>query len=135
MNSGLLPHPLRSCVTEQGFGSSRSALIQCLDMTRLPHVLLDTSAAVPFVVASHDAHKSTWRALHERRLGLAGHAWIETISVRRSPRSYRRPPPIAAHQSRPPSSRYRSGIQRSGRTSRVDRAPEVVGYGAPTGIF
>jgi hypothetical protein len=31
---------------------------------RRPEVLLDTSAAVAFVVADHDAHLSTWNALH-----------------------------------------------------------------------
>lgn len=43
--------------------------------------LLDTSAAVPFVVADHSAHRRTWDALSERRLGMAGHAWFETFSV------------------------------------------------------
>ncbi len=43
--------------------------------------LLDTSAAVAFVVADHSAHESTWRTLSHRSLGLAGHAWFETFSV------------------------------------------------------
>ena len=49
--------------------------------TRRPDVLVDTSAAVPFLVADHDAHATTWEALHARELGLAGHAWFETFSV------------------------------------------------------
>jgi predicted nucleic acid-binding protein len=48
---------------------------------RRPDVLLDTSAAVPLVVADHEAHTTTWHALHARELGLAGHAWFETFSV------------------------------------------------------
>ena len=53
--------------------------------------LVDTSAAVAFVVADHSAHVATWEALAERRLGLAGHAWFETFSVlTRLPGSIRR---------------------------------------------
>lgn len=44
-------------------------------------VLLDTSAAVPFVVADHEHHDETFLALADRRLGLAGHAAFETFSV------------------------------------------------------
>lgn len=43
--------------------------------------LLDTSAAVPFLVADHKHHDATFTALAERRLGLAGHAAFETFSV------------------------------------------------------
>lgn len=50
-------------------------------MPRKPDALVDTSAAVPLLVADHDAHEDTWRALHARELGLAGHAWFETFSV------------------------------------------------------
>ena len=50
-------------------------------MPRGPDSLVDTSAAVPLLVADHDAHGSTWEALHDRELGLAGHAWFETFSV------------------------------------------------------
>lgn len=50
-------------------------------MPRRPDILLDTSAAVPLVVADHDAHATTWQALNARELGLAGHAWFETFSV------------------------------------------------------
>ena len=44
-------------------------------------VLLDTSAAVAFVVADHEHHGATYAALADRRLGLAGHAAFETFSV------------------------------------------------------
>jgi predicted nucleic acid-binding protein len=50
-------------------------------MADQPITLLDTSAAIPFVVADHSAHHDTWDALSERRLGMAGHAWFETFSV------------------------------------------------------
>lgn len=43
--------------------------------------LVDTSAAVALLVADHEAHETTWAALHDRDLGLAGHAWFETYSV------------------------------------------------------
>ena len=44
-------------------------------------LLLDTSAAVPFLVTSHVEHASTFGALSGRRLGLSGHAAFETFSV------------------------------------------------------
>jgi predicted nucleic acid-binding protein len=44
-------------------------------------VLLDTSAALPFLLRGHAAHPSTHAALDGHRLGLAGHAAIETYSV------------------------------------------------------
>lgn len=44
-------------------------------------LLLDTSAAVPFLLRSHEAHGSTFAALSGRRLGLSGHAAFETYSV------------------------------------------------------
>lgn len=43
--------------------------------------LLDTSAAVAFLVGDHDAHDVTFEALADRQLGLAGHAAFETFSV------------------------------------------------------
>jgi len=53
--------------------------------------LVDTSAAVALVVSDHLAHASTWEALADRQLGLAGHAWFETYSVlTRLPGSSRR---------------------------------------------
>jgi predicted nucleic acid-binding protein len=44
-------------------------------------VLVDTSAAVAFLVQDHAHHDSTFAALADRRLGLAGHAAFETFSV------------------------------------------------------
>lgn len=44
-------------------------------------LLLDTSAAVPFVVSDHEAHRGTFEALRGKRLGMAGHAAFETYSV------------------------------------------------------
>jgi predicted nucleic acid-binding protein len=43
--------------------------------------LIDTSAAVAFIVSDHAAHSSTWAALADRTLGMSGHAWFETFSV------------------------------------------------------
>lgn len=43
--------------------------------------LLDTSAAVPMIVAGHEHHESTFAALQTLSLGLAGHAAFETFSV------------------------------------------------------
>lgn len=43
--------------------------------------LLDTSAAVAFLVADHKHHDATFEALAQRQLGLAGHAAFETFSV------------------------------------------------------
>lgn len=47
---------------------------------RLPD-LLDTSSAVAFLVEDHADHGSTFEALANRELGLAGHAAFETFSV------------------------------------------------------
>ncbi|RNL61999.1 type II toxin-antitoxin system VapC family toxin [Nocardioides marmoriginsengisoli] len=44
-------------------------------------LLLDTSAAVPFLVRTHVAHAATHQATSKKRLGLAGHAAFETFSV------------------------------------------------------
>lgn len=44
-------------------------------------LLLDTSAAVPLVVADHPAHAELLEHLAGRPLGLAGHAAFETYSV------------------------------------------------------
>lgn len=46
-----------------------------------PDCLVDTSVAIALVVADHEHHESTFRALGGRRLGLAGHAAFETFSV------------------------------------------------------
>ena len=44
-------------------------------------LLLDTSAAVALVVSDHAHHDTTFDALADRELGLAGHAAFETYSV------------------------------------------------------
>jgi predicted nucleic acid-binding protein len=44
-------------------------------------VLLDTSAAVAFVMEGHDHHGETFELLVGSELGLAGHAAFETVSV------------------------------------------------------
>ncbi len=46
-----------------------------------PDLLVDTSVAVALVVADHEAHSGVRTALAGRRLGLAGHAAFETLSV------------------------------------------------------
>jgi predicted nucleic acid-binding protein len=46
-----------------------------------PDLLVDTSVAVALTVADQEHHETTFRALGDRRLGLAGHAAFETFSV------------------------------------------------------
>lgn len=58
--------------------------------------LLDTSAAVALVVADHEHHEATFSALAGRRLGLAGHAAVETYSVLTRLPGRRRLTPAAA---------------------------------------
>jgi predicted nucleic acid-binding protein len=58
--------------------------------------LVDTSVAVPLVVADHEHHTSVVRAVANRHLGLAGHAAFETFSVlTRLPPPARRGPATA----------------------------------------
>jgi predicted nucleic acid-binding protein len=65
---------------------------------RHPDLLVDTSVAVPLVVADHEHHESTTAALAARRLGLAGHAAFETYSVlTRLPTPARRTPAVVEH--------------------------------------
>lgn len=47
----------------------------------MSRVALDTSAAVPYVMRSHDAHAVTRRLLSGRRAALTGHSLAETYSV------------------------------------------------------
>jgi predicted nucleic acid-binding protein len=64
---------------------------------RGPDVLVDTSVAVALVVADHEHHESTFRAVGARRLGLAGHAAFETFSIlTRLPPPARRTPSTVA---------------------------------------
>jgi predicted nucleic acid-binding protein len=62
-----------------------------------PELLVDTSVAVALVVGDHDQHEATFSALGDRRLGLAGHAAFETLSVlTRLPPPARRTPATVA---------------------------------------
>ncbi len=62
-----------------------------------PDLLVDTSVAVALVVADHEHHDPTFEALGDRRLGLAGHAAFETLSVlTRLPPPARRTPAAVA---------------------------------------
>lgn len=60
-------------------------------------LLVDTSVAVALVLGGHEHHDTTFEALAERRLGLAGHAAFETFSVltRLPPPSRRTPATVA----------------------------------------
>lgn len=60
-------------------------------------LLVDTSVAVALVVADHQHHAATTRAVGRYRLGLAGHAAFETYSVlTRLPAPARRSPGVVA---------------------------------------
>ena len=54
-----------------------------------PDALVDSSVAVALVMPDHGYHRTTVEALAGRRLGLAGHAAFETVSV-----LTRLPPPL-----------------------------------------
>jgi predicted nucleic acid-binding protein len=56
---------------------------------RAQDLLVDTSVAVPLVLLDHENHQATVDAVGDRRLGLAGHAAFETLSV-----LTRLPPPL-----------------------------------------
>ncbi len=64
---------------------------------RAPDLLVDTSVAVALAVADHQHHATTFAAVADRRLGLAGHAAFETFSVltRLPPPSRRTPATVA----------------------------------------
>src|SRR5713226_5203889 len=62
-----------------------------------PDFLVDTSVAVALVVADHEHHLQTVKAIGHRRLGLAGHAAFETFSVlTRLPPPARRSPNVVS---------------------------------------
>jgi predicted nucleic acid-binding protein len=62
-----------------------------------PEFLVDTSVAVALTVADHEHHDTTFAALGDRRLGLAGHAAFETFSIlTRLPTPARRTPTTVA---------------------------------------
>ena len=46
-----------------------------------PELLIDTSVAVALSVVGHEAMEAAERVVADRRLGLAGHAAFETLSV------------------------------------------------------
>lgn len=60
-------------------------------------LLVDTSVAVAIAVAGHEHHESAVAAVGRARLGLAGHAAFETLSVlTRLPAPLRREPRVVA---------------------------------------
>ena len=76
-----------------------------------PDCLVDTSVAVALLVGDHQHHESTFRSLEGRRLGLAGHAVFETLSVlTRLPGPSRRTPAVVTRllDTNFPESRYLS---------------------------
>lgn len=50
-------------------------------MTSTPRLFVDTSVAIPLIVASHEAHHAVASWARGRALGLGGHALVETYSV------------------------------------------------------
>lgn len=60
-------------------------------------LLVDTSVAVALTLRDHEHHDTTFEALADRPLGLAGHAAFETFSVltRLPPPSRRTPATVA----------------------------------------
>lgn len=80
--------------------------------SREPDCLVDTSPAIALVVADHEHHEATFRALEGRRLGLCGHAAFETFSVlTRLPVPNRRTPDAVSRllADNFPENRYLSG--------------------------
>lgn len=66
-------------------------------MARNADLLLDTSAAIPLVTASAALHDEVRRRVEGKRLGLAGHASYEMLSVlTRLPGALRLSPAAAA---------------------------------------
>jgi predicted nucleic acid-binding protein len=62
-----------------------------------PQLLIDTSVAVALVVAGHEHHQATRKAVGDRSCGLSGHAAFETYSVlTRMPPPNRRTPHAVA---------------------------------------
>ena len=57
--------------------------------------LVDTSVAIPLVVADHEHHRAVVEAVGHKTLGLAGHAAFETFSIlTRLPPPARRSPSV-----------------------------------------
>ncbi len=66
-------------------------------VTLEPDALVDTSVAVPLVVADHEHHRTVVDAVRNKTLGLAGHAAFETFStLTRLPPPARRSPGAVA---------------------------------------
>jgi len=87
-----------------------------------PDLLVDTSVAVPLVVADHTAHAEVTAAIGDRRLGLAGHAAFETFSVlTRLPPPARRQPRLVEQALRLgfPASRFLSAEATAGLLDRL----------------
>ncbi len=62
-----------------------------------PEALLDTSAAVVFLLRQHAGHEAMFAALRDLRIGLAGHAAFETYStLTRLPEPLRLSPGVAS---------------------------------------
>jgi predicted nucleic acid-binding protein len=96
-----------------------------------PELLVDTSVAVALAVADHDHHASTSRAVGTRRLGLAGHAAFETLSVlTRLPPPARRTPATVVRLLRAsfPHSRFLSPAASAGLLDRLSE--EAIAGGA-----
>lgn len=51
------------------------------DADPAPAVLLDTSIAVPALIADHEHHAAALHLVTTSAVGLSGHAWFETYSV------------------------------------------------------
>lgn len=63
-----------------------------------PIVLVDSSAAVPLMIDTHEHHEPVFDALSHLDRGLAGHAAFETYAVlTRLPPPDRRPPRVVRH--------------------------------------
>ena len=57
--------------------------------------LVDTSVAIPLVVADHEHHRAVVEAVGSKKLGLAGHAAFDTFSIlTRLPPPARRSPSV-----------------------------------------
>src|SRR5438445_1379155 len=80
--------------------SSSKCFVTPTDASRVtlePDALVDTSVAIPLVVADHEHHHAVVDAVGNRTLGLAGHAAFETFSIvtRLPPPAQRSPGAVA----------------------------------------
>lgn len=106
----------------------RSSATSAMATSARRDLLVDTSVAVPLVVADHEHHELVTRTLRGRRVGLAGHAAFETFSVlTRMPPPVRRTPDVVARllEASFPGSRFlgaRDAEAVLGRVGRLDIA-------------